>query len=119
MGGAYEDPGTAPGPNPWQAGRLLWKLGYDPAHWERSADPQVKSTFLRHGNFDCVTNSVIWDPGNSERLIPDSLYLTRIPAAFDAGRGYAWPWVDPTGATKLYTLPAKARFDAGTPFHQP
>ena len=36
-----------------------------------------------------------------------------------AGSGYTWPWVDPTGATKLYTLPAKARFDNGTPFVQP
>ncbi|HEX9532315.1 MAG TPA: hypothetical protein VGA58_06040 [bacterium] len=84
-----------------------------------SADPLVKSTILRHGNFDYVTTSLNWDPATSERLIPDSLYLTRRPPFFDAGRGYAWPWVDPTGVTKLYTLPAKARFDAGTPFQQP
>jgi hypothetical protein len=30
-----------------------------------------------------------------------------------------WPWVDAAGATKLHTLPAKARYDAGTPFTQP
>ena len=36
-----------------------------------------------------------------------------------AGTGYTWPWVDPAGATKLFTLPAKARFDAATPFAQP
>ncbi len=76
-GWAYEDPGTRPGPNPWQSGRFIWKLGYDPAHWEQSADPQVRSTFLRHGNFDYVTNSLKWDPAISERLIPVSLYLTR------------------------------------------
>jgi hypothetical protein len=45
--------------------------------------------------------------------------LTHKPAFFDAGRGYTWPWVDPVGATKLYVLPAKARYDAGTPFTQP
>jgi hypothetical protein len=79
----------------------------------------VKSTFLRDGNFDYVTNSVIWDPRSSDSWIPDSLYLKQRPAFFDAGSGYVWPWVDPTGETKLYTLPAKARFEAGTPFHQP
>jgi len=115
----YEDPGTRPGPWPWQGGSFIWKLGYDPTHWEQSADPQVKSTVLRHGNFDYVTTSLHWDPATSERLIPVSLYLTRRPPFFNAGRGYAWPWVDPTGVTKLYTLPAKARFDAGTPFQQP
>jgi hypothetical protein len=30
-----------------------------------------------------------------------------------------WPWVNPTGSPQLYTLPAKARYDAGTPFTQP
>jgi hypothetical protein len=79
--------------------------------------PQAKSTFLRHNNFDYVTDLVVWDPRSSEYLVPASLYLKQRPAFFDAGKGYVWPWVDPTGATKLYMLPAKARFDAGTPFH--
>jgi hypothetical protein len=118
-GWAYEDPGTAPGPDPWQSGRFVWKLGYEPGHWEQAADLQVKSTFLRHGNFDYVTNSVIWDPRSSDPWIPDSLYLKQRPAFFDNGKGYVWPWVDPTGETKLYTLPAQARFEAGTPFQQP
>ena len=26
-----------------------------------------------------------------------------------------WPWVDPSAATKVQVLPAKQRFDAGTP----
>ncbi len=77
------------------------------------------ATALRHGNFDYLTNSVSWDPNISERALPSSLYLTQKPAFFDAGRGYTWPWVDPTGATPLHTLPAKARFDANTPFTQP
>ena len=42
---------------------------------------------------------------------PDSLYMPGKPAFFGAN---TWPWVNPNaGAT--YTLPAKARFDAGTP----
>jgi hypothetical protein len=32
---------------------------------------------------------------------------------------HTWPWVDPVGPTKLFILPAKARFDAGLSFKQP
>jgi hypothetical protein len=44
------------------------------------------------------------------------LYLSGKPAFFGS---YTWPWVDPTGSTQLYILPAKARYDAGTPFLLP
>jgi hypothetical protein len=92
----------------------IWMLG-----WERGTDAQVSTTTLRHGNFDYVTNTVKWEPAIINHTLPNSLYLTQKPAFFDAGSGYIWPWVDPVGATKLYTLPAKARHDAGTPFTQP
>jgi hypothetical protein len=65
------------------------------------------------------SNSVKWDSAITDHTLPNSLYRTNKPPFFDAGRGYTWPWVDPVGATKLYTLPAKARYDAGTPFMQP
>ena len=96
----------------------IWLLGWDDFA-PYPTDAMVRTTAIRHGNFDYLTNSVNWDPKISERLLPNSLYLRQRPAFFNAGRGYVWPWVDPTGATKLYTLPAKARFDAGTPFSQP
>jgi hypothetical protein len=39
---------------------------------------------------------------------------------------YAWPWVTPTGSAPVQAnscggsgLPAKARYEAGTPFKQP
>ena len=96
----------------------IWKLGWDDFN-PYPVDPQVKATTLRHGNFDYVTNSVIWDPASTSHVLPFSLYLTQKPAFFNAGGGYTWPWVEPDGATKLFTLPAKARFDAGTPFVQP
>ncbi len=96
----------------------IWMLGWD-AVKPYPTDARVAATALRHGNFDYVTNSVKWDPSIASRSLPNSLYLTRKPAFFDAGHGYTWPWVEPTGATKLFTLPAKARYDAGTPFTQP
>ena len=98
--------------------RGIWMLGWDDQAPYR-VDAKVSATTLRHGNFDYVTNTVIWDPTLPNHTLPDSLYLPQKPAFFNAGSGYTWPWVDPVGATKLYTLPAKARYDAGTPFTQP
>jgi hypothetical protein len=96
----------------------IWMLGWDGVN-PYPTDAQVSASTLRHGNFDYVTNTVKWDPAISNHTLPNSLYLTQKPAFFDAGSGYTWPWVDPVGATKLYVLPAKARYDAGTPFTQP
>jgi hypothetical protein len=110
-GWVYENPGV---PNWDVVGPSIWKLGYDPIHWEQDPDPKVRSTVLREGNYDYVTGQVRWD--TTAQPIPNSLYLSAKPAFFGS---LTWPWVDPTGTTKLYTLPAKARFDAGTPFAPP
>lgn len=96
----------------------IWMLGWDDKR-PYPTDARVAATTLRHGNFDYLTNTVQWDPAIADRTLPDSLYLTRRPAFFDAGRGYVWPWVDPAGDIRLHVLPAKARHDAGTPFTQP
>src|ERR1043166_5695493 len=87
-------------------GAAIWKLGWD--DWAPyPIDAQVAATALRHGNFDYVTNSVVWNPDIASRALPASLYLTQKPAFFSAGKGYTWPWVDPVGTTKLFELPAK------------
>jgi pectate lyase-like protein len=96
----------------------IWLLGWDDIS-PQPYDPQTAKTTLRYANFDYLTNSVRSDPGVGERPLPPSLYLPAKPDFFKAGSGYRWPWVDPEDATKSYTLPAKARFDAGTPFVQP
>lgn len=96
----------------------IWLLGWDDVA-PYPADPMVARTALRHGNFDYVTNTVTWHPGVADHDLPNSLYLDAKPAFFNAGRGYAWPWVTPEATTKTHTLPAKARYDAGTPFMQP
>ena len=85
-------------------------------------------TTIAHGNYDYLTNAVAWDSNISSKTLPNSLYLRAKPAFFGAGSGYTWPWVNPTGAPQVYQtcaggsrycLPAKARYDAGTPFTQP
>jgi hypothetical protein len=94
---------------PWSNNPVpMWRLGRGEG-WGPT-DPKVVSTTLRDGNYDYVTNSVKWD--STPQAIPNSLYLISKPAFFGNN---PWPWVDPTGATKLHTLPARARFDAGTP----
>ena len=96
----------------------IWMLGWD-AVSPYPTDAKVATTTIRHGNFDYLTNAVRWDPSIADHSLPDSLYLTKKPAFFNVGRGYKWPWVDAAGPIKLYELPAKVRYDAGTPFKQP
>lgn len=72
----------------------------------------------RDKGMDSVTG-LRWDPVNSTHAMPNSLFLSSPPAFF---AGYAWPWIDPTAATaeaRVKTLPAKARYDAGTPNANP
>jgi hypothetical protein len=87
----------------------IFMLGWD-ENDPHPTDPRVKETVLREGNFDYVSNAVKWD--TSAQTLPASLYKTAKPAFFGSN---AWPWVDPLGATKIHTLPAKARYDAGQP----
>lgn len=107
-GWIYEDPGDGTYGNAsskWGTGPTIWKLGYDTTR-NQSPDPKVFSTLVRDGNFDYVTNTVRWD--REPRVLPDSLYLTGKPAFFGNLR---WPWVEPTGSIKVYSLPARVRFD--------
>jgi hypothetical protein len=111
----------------------IWMPGWnsDSSNPTKS-DPNLTGatgTFLfKHGNYDYVNGSIAdWTSGWSHTL-PNSFYLKSKPAFFSAGASctYTWPWVTPTGGTQLQTnscsgsgLPAKARYDAGTPFVQP
>ncbi|MFN0063642.1 MAG: hypothetical protein ACKVPX_14135 [Myxococcaceae bacterium] len=104
----YEAPASNTGaPAVWRIGALN--------DWS-AFDPEVRSTMLRDGNWDYITQLVHWhgigDSGSSARTLPDSLYLGSKPAFFGS---LPWPWVDPTGSVKVQTLPAKARYDMGTP----
>ena len=74
----------------------IWMLGWDAVKPYRT-DAQVSATALRHGNFDYLTNTVQWDPEIGRHALPNSLYLNKKPAFFEAGSGYVWPWVDPDG----------------------
>ncbi len=106
---AYEDTW------PWEDDPVgLWRIGYSPEDWNAQAEARVVSTTYRHANYDYTTRTTRWTSGYDQTL-PASLYLTARPAFFGAN---PWPWVDATpysSRNKVWTLPARARYDAGTP----
>ena len=107
----------------------IWFLGWNeqPPY---TYDPNSTTYTFRNGNYDYYSKSVAWDTGTLNHNLPNSLYLSSAPSFFSAGHGYPWPWVTPTASKPLQSgpsgcsgvcsgLPAKARYDAGTPFTQP
>lgn len=110
-GWAYENNQGLNGPH------AIWMLGWDDFS-PYPNDPQVAATAIRHGNWDYVNNAITWDPNITDHSASSSGYIPLGPPRFWPQSGYTWPWVDPAGTTKLYRLPAKARYDAGTPFTQ-
>jgi hypothetical protein len=98
----------------------MWQMGSYQAtvnttgNWSWVAN--TYQTQLRQGNWDWVTQTQTWlglggtqsSPLGSPQSIPNSMYLTSAPAFFGSS---TWPWVDPSTGT-VYTLPAKARFQA-------
>jgi hypothetical protein len=104
----------------WHAGQTgnIWLLGWNDGN-STAYDPNLGGStpyLFRHGNYDYLNNAVSWDPNNNDHNLPNSFYLRGAPVFFG---GYTWPWVNPTGSSQLYTLPAKRRYDAGTPFAPP
>jgi hypothetical protein len=114
-------------------GTAIFNLGYACAGG--SGDPEILSQqpsasacvsatgdqcpAIRDGNYDYLNNAIVWASNDSAHTLPNSLYLTSKPAFFTNGAS-TWPWVVPESTTQqLYTNPAKARYDAGTPFTQP
>ena len=86
----------------------MWRLGYNPENW--NAPPTRRSS---RPSSAAATTTTPPNPSTGTTSPADparSLYLTAKPAFFGSN---PWPWVDPVGATKLYTLPARARFDNG------
>jgi len=100
-----------------QGGRPIYQLGNNSGNCGCWDNGYAAAHIYRDGNWDNVNNGVVWASG--ARAIPPSFYLTSKPAFFGS---YAWPWVEPTAgsaASRVLTLPAKARYDAGTPFAGP
>ncbi len=104
--GEYE----AENKNCWPSESYVYKLGYyeDGDCDAAGNDPNVKTTLLRHGNFDYITDSTVWDPSISDHNLPNSLYLSSKPAFFG---DLPWPPFGQDLIPMVGTLPAKQRFD--------
>jgi hypothetical protein len=104
----------------------MWMMCYHSSPDENKSDGgKCMSTQLRDGNFDYVTGKAHWHgiggsganngltpPANA--TLPASMYLASKPAFFGST---TWPWVDGSNASNPLPgqLPARVRYDAGTP----
>ena len=71
-------------------------------------DRNVTATILRHGNWDYVNNSTVWDPSISDHTIPSSLYYSTQPGWWPAG--VSWPPIGPDREPMVGQIPAQIRF---------
>ncbi len=92
----------------------IYRLGYNADDNQKIVcDDLPKNTLFRHGNFDYVTNSVIWDSVTQDHELPNSLYLSERPLWFG---DMHWPPVDPLRAPTTEeeslsaVIPAMRRF---------
>ena len=127
--GLTSSTGNAPPDSPFSNPVWMWYIGGDQNTqsigisgftWQNNA----YQTHLRDGNWDFVTSSQTWLgiggtqslPLGTAKPIMNSLYTPSIPPFFTTNSYSAntWPWVNPSNGITA-TLPAKARFDAGTP----
>jgi hypothetical protein len=84
---------------------VIWALGVGSG----VDDPNVAATLLRHGNYDYVTNSVVWDAAIADHDLPDSLYLSKRPEWWC--QETPWPPIGPDVAGYHQDIPAKRRFE--------
>jgi hypothetical protein len=84
---------------------VIWALGVGSG----VDDPDVAATLLRHGNYDYVTNSVVWDPAIPNHDLPNSLYLSGIPEWWC--QETPWPPIGPDVEGYYTDIPAKRRFE--------
>ena len=89
----------------------IYRLGYvnggdDTAEGN---DPKVKATLLRHGNWDSVSQMVVWSPNIPDTNLPPSLYLTGKPAWWG---DLAWPPYGGDLYPTLGVIPAEVRFSS-------
>ena len=87
------------------AAAVAWSSTYGLSY----PDAKVKSTLLRHGNYDYYSKATVWDPGISDHTLPASLVYSSKPSYFGS---LQWPPFGPDVAGYVATIPAKARWDA-------
>lgn len=96
---------VCPGP------KAIYMFGFsNPNGNNTGSDPQVKATVLRHGNFDYVSKTTLWDSTIADQALPPSLYLSSKPAWWT---NVPWPAIGPD-VSPMY--PAALALGTGTPW---
>jgi hypothetical protein len=113
----------------WSGSRIFmvgWNTG--PGGQDPYLNGVSGAYIFRNGNYDYVNTSIVDWTASSPHTLPNSFYLSAAPSFFSSGGAcnYSWPWVTPTGSAPIQAnscggsgLPAKARYEAGTPLKQP
>jgi len=81
---------------------------------DQSRDLFVITNIYRHGNWDKVSNAILWASTNADHVLPNSYYLTSKPSWFG---NLTWPPIDPSTPTysrSITNIPAGYRFTFGT-----
>lgn len=87
--------------------RSIWRIGYNGGNLQNVSDDNVMATLLRHGNFDYISQTTVWDPTITDQLLPDSYYLSSKPTFFGS---MPWPSIGPDLDPIVGNLPARERF---------
>jgi hypothetical protein len=80
-------------------------------------DFNVANSMIRHGNYDYLSESIIWDSGIADHTIPASYFQASKPSYFG---NLAWPPFDPASPPGVFSdanisrIPAGYRFVHGT-----
>lgn len=93
--------------------KVIYRLGYGTIDTTfAGGDTQVKATIYRHGNWDSVNHTQLWESSNADHTLPSSLYLASKPSWFGT---LAWPPFDPAnpGAAAAIGIPAGYRYFNG------
>lgn len=106
---------------------VIWQLGYyddgGTAGPNQSLANKVGLTMTRGGNWDCVSNSVVWSsnipsgsaPASSylpSRALPNSLVFSAAPSYF-AATSAVWPPINTAASTMVNQIPAQICYNAG------
>lgn len=123
--------------NAAQSQNTIWGSGWTGSEFDFNGNPDKNldgtngAPFLfKNSNFDYVTNGIPAaenPPTGFSGSLPNSMFLNSKPSYFTGITcTYSWPWVTSQTTPFVLTnscggssLPAQARFKAGTPFAQP
>jgi len=72
-------------------------------------DAKVKTTLLRHGNYDYLNRATVWDPAISDQTLPASLFYSSKPSYFGS---LQWPPFGPDVPGYAAGIPAQTRWEA-------